>query len=97
MILPLRQKAAKEIKRGSAEHALLALGSVFAFASSFSEGNAKQVGQLFRHRNHVMSDFRPSEMRRMFLLKTPSQYICNSLSIRLFDTFDVPPRLVFAL
>ncbi|WP_220209549.1 hypothetical protein [Reticulibacter mediterranei] len=57
-----------------------ALGSIFAFASLFNEGNPKQVGQFFRHRNHVTSDFGPSEMIDMFLIKTPSPSFSSSRS-----------------
>ncbi|GHO94248.1 hypothetical protein KSF_042960 [Reticulibacter mediterranei] len=59
----------------SARHALLAL------ACPLINGNAKQTSAFFGRLNHVSSDFGLSQMICMFLIKTPSQYICNSLYI----------------
>jgi hypothetical protein len=59
-------------------HAFLALSSVFAFASPFSEGNVKQLNQFFRHLNRIMSGFGESKSISMFLLKTPSQQFSSS-------------------
>jgi hypothetical protein len=57
---------------------LLALGSLFVLVCLLIKGDPKQISEFFGHLNHVSSDFGTSQIRRMFLIKTPSQQFSSS-------------------